>query len=51
MRAKSSRGDWIIEPCKTMDNFFHCAGIDSPGLAGSPAIALHMVELLQQAGY
>jgi glycerol-3-phosphate dehydrogenase len=28
----------------------HAAGIDSPGLAGSPAIALEVVRLLQSAG-
>jgi glycerol-3-phosphate dehydrogenase len=36
-RAKSDRGDWIIEPSKVNNHFIHVAGIDSPGLAGSPA--------------
>lgn len=49
-RAKSSRGDWIIEPSKMDPSFIHAAGIDSPGLAGSPAIALEIVRLLQNAG-
>ena len=49
-RAKSSRGDWIIEPSAKDGNFIHVAGIDSPGLAGSPAIALEVVRLLQSAG-
>lgn len=49
-RAKSTRGDWIIEPSSTEPNFIHAAGIDSPGLAGSPAIAVEIVSLLQQAG-
>ena len=49
-RAKSSRGDWIIEPSAKDGNFIHVAGIDSPGLAGSPAIALEVVRLLQEAG-
>ena len=49
-RAKSDRGDWIIEPSKTHGNFIHVAGIDSPGLAGSPAIALEAVKLLKAAG-
>ncbi|KAL7551644.1 hypothetical protein ACHAWF_014831 [Thalassiosira exigua] len=49
-RAKSSRGDWIIEPSAKDGNFIHVAGIDSPGLAGSPAIALEVVRLLQDAG-
>jgi len=51
-RAKSSKNDWIIEPSKAdpRGRFIHAAGIDSPGLAGSPAIALHVVELLEQNG-
>jgi len=49
-RAKSSTGDWIIGPCAREPLLFHAAGIDSPGLAGCPAIAVHMVQLLRQAG-
>ena len=50
LRAKSSRGDWIIERCSTAPDLVHAAGIDSPGLAGSPAIALEVVSLLKAAG-
>ncbi len=49
-RAKSTRGDWIIEECKTCPRLIHAAGIDSPGIAGSPAIALEIVRLLREAG-
>lgn len=51
-RAKNSTGDWIIGPCPTIKNgtFIHAAGIDSPGLAGSPAIALKVIEDLKKAG-
>ncbi len=49
-RAKNTRGDWIIERSSKDRNFIHAAGIDSPGLAGSPAIALEIVRLLNQAG-
>ena len=49
-RAKSSRGDWIIEPSAQHGRFIHAAGIDSPGLAGSPAIAVEIVRLLSVAG-
>jgi len=49
-RAKSDRGDWIIEASSANARFIHAAGIDSPGLAGSPAIALEVVRLLQVAG-
>eukprot|EP00947_MAST-08B_sp_MAST-8B-sp1_P001930 g1930.t1 len=53
IRAKSSRGDWIIEPaldaCPS-GRFVHAAGIDSPGLAGSPAIAVAVTDLLRASG-
>ncbi|GKY99772.1 hypothetical protein MPSEU_000931200 [Mayamaea pseudoterrestris] len=49
-RAKSDRGDWIIESSQKNSRFIHVAGIDSPGLAGSPAIALDVVELLRKEG-
>jgi len=50
VRAKSSRGDWIVEPSQIDAAFVHAAGIDSPGLAGSPAIAMEVVRLLGVAG-
>ena len=49
-RAKSDRGDWIIERSSQDGNFVHVAGIDSPGLAGSPAIAVDVIRLLKGAG-
>ena len=49
-RAKSDRGDWIIEPSDVHPRFIHVAGIDSPGLAGSPAIAIEAVRLLTEQG-
>ena len=49
-RAKSSLGDWIIEPSVKYGQFIHVAGIDSPGLAGSPAIAKEVIRLLEEAG-
>ena len=49
-RAKNSRGDWIIERSVKDSCFIHAAGIDSPGLAGSPAIAKEVVRLLKTAG-
>eukprot|EP00927_Polykrikos_kofoidii_P053540 TRINITY_DN4814_c0_g1_i1.p1 TRINITY_DN4814_c0_g1~~TRINITY_DN4814_c0_g1_i1.p1 ORF type:complete len:690 (-),score=97.52 TRINITY_DN4814_c0_g1_i1:112-2061(-) len=52
VRAKSSRGDWVIEPSEAdaRGRFLNCGGIDSPGLAGSPAIAKYVLELLAKAG-
>jgi len=49
-RAKSTAGDWIIAPSASEPSFIHAAGIDSPGIAGSPAIALEVVQLLREAG-
>lgn len=49
-RAKSDRGDWIIEASELHNRFINVAGIDSPGLAGSPAIAIEAVRLLAEAG-
>jgi glycerol-3-phosphate dehydrogenase len=49
-RAKTTKGDWIIEPSPVHPRMIYAAGIDSPGLAGSPAIALDVVRLLADAG-
>ena len=49
-RAKSTRGDWVIEPSSTCPGMIHAAAIDSPGIAGSPAIALGVIEMLKNAG-
>ncbi len=49
-RAKNSTGDWVIGPSKVDKTFVQAAGIDSPGLAGSPAIALEIVKCLSDAG-
>ena len=47
LRAKSYTGDFII---KEKDGFINCAGIESPGLSSSPAIAVDVIELLKKAG-
>jgi glycerol-3-phosphate dehydrogenase len=45
LRAKSSRGDFIIEE-SAVKNFINVAGIDSPGLTASPAIAEMVLGIL-----
>jgi len=40
LRAKSDRGDFIVEESAETPGFFNAAGIDSPGLVSAPAIAL-----------
>eukprot|EP00842_Homolaphlyctis_polyrhiza_P005189 jgi/Hompol1/5671/HPOL_004612-RA len=47
LRAKCSRSDFVIEENKTVPCFINVAGIDSPGLTSSPAIAIMVRELLQ----
>lgn len=49
LRASSSRHDFIIEE-STVKGFIQVAGIESPGLTSSPAIATYVVELLDKAG-
>lgn len=46
VRAYSDRHDFIIEESKVAKGFFHCAGIESPGLTSAPAIAEYLVETL-----
>ena len=48
LRAVSSTGDFIIEHSKASKNLINVAGIQSPGLASCPAIALKVVELLKE---
>lgn len=47
IRPKTDRGDFIIEEVAGVSNFFQAAGIESPGLASSPAIAEYMISLIQ----
>lgn len=42
--------DFIIRFSHADKHFLHCAGIESPGLSASPAIAEYAVDLLKGAG-
>jgi glycerol-3-phosphate dehydrogenase len=46
MRAKCDRGDFIVEESCKVPGFIHVAGIDSPGLTSSPAIAIEVAKLI-----
>ena len=46
VRAYSIKHDFIIEESKNAKGVIHCAGIESPGLTASPAIAKYVVESL-----
>ncbi|MBQ7408736.1 MAG: NAD(P)/FAD-dependent oxidoreductase [Clostridia bacterium] len=46
VRAYCDRHDFIIEKSEVNGNFINCAGIESPGLTASPAIAEYVVNEL-----
>jgi len=50
IRAASFTEDFIIRAAKKVKGFIHVAGIQSPGLAASPAIAKMVASILQQEG-
>jgi len=47
LRATPSTGDFVIEESKEVKGFINVAGIESPGLASSPAIAERVVEIFK----
>lgn len=49
VRAVGNTGDFIITSPKR--GFINAAGIESPGLSASPAIAEYIVEMIKDAGY
>jgi glycerol-3-phosphate dehydrogenase len=49
LRAASNTGDFVIGPT-SVNGFINVAGIQSPGLTASPAIALHVLHILGQEG-
>jgi glycerol-3-phosphate dehydrogenase len=46
IRAEPSTGDFIIEEAEDAKGFINVAGIKSPGLTSSPAIARYVVDLV-----
>lgn len=46
LRAESDRKDFIVEEAPDCSGFFNAAGIKSPGLTSSPAIAKYMSALI-----
>lgn len=51
VRAKPNTGDFMIYPSKHMEGFINVGGIESPGLASSPAIAEYVEEILLGMGF
>jgi glycerol-3-phosphate dehydrogenase len=44
------QADFLIECAEKPKGIINIAGIESPGLTASPAIALHVIELLKEVG-
>ncbi len=45
-RARSDRGDFIIEESKSVSNFYNLAGMASPALTSAIAIGYHVIDWL-----
>lgn len=50
LRATPNTGDFMIFASDKCKNFINVGGIESPGLASSPAIAKYVVEILKEEG-
>ena len=50
IRAVADTDDFIIQEAEGAPNFIDVAGIKSPGLTASPAIALYVVSILKEKG-
>jgi glycerol-3-phosphate dehydrogenase len=50
VRAAGDTGDFLVGESKYIPGFFNIAGIKSPGLTASPAIALDVTRMLGEAG-
>lgn len=50
LRAVSDRDDFILEEVDSVKGFIDVAGMKSPGLSCSPAIALDVVKILELSG-
>ncbi|HSW35336.1 MAG TPA: NAD(P)/FAD-dependent oxidoreductase [Candidatus Limnocylindrales bacterium] len=48
LRATPSNGDFIIGESDKVKGFINVAGIESPGLSASPAIAAYVVEIIKE---
>ncbi|MGL5330518.1 MAG: NAD(P)/FAD-dependent oxidoreductase, partial [Peptostreptococcaceae bacterium] len=50
LRATPNTGDFCIFASKVAKNFINVGGIESPGLASSPAIAEYVIDILKEEG-
>jgi glycerol-3-phosphate dehydrogenase len=49
LRSKSNNHDFIIEESGIVPGFINVAGIDSPGLTSSPAVAILVIEIIRKS--
>ncbi|MBQ1878021.1 MAG: NAD(P)/FAD-dependent oxidoreductase [Erysipelotrichaceae bacterium] len=47
VRARSDRGDFVVEESRSVPDFFNLASIMSPGLSAAPSLALAAVDWLK----
>ena len=47
LRASPNTGDFIVQEAEDAKGFIDVAGIESPGLSASPAIGIHVANLLK----
>ena len=47
LRASADTGDFIIGESDRVKGFINVAGFESPGLTASPAVALHVVDIIR----
>lgn len=45
--AENNNNDFWIKPSQTCENWFHVAGIQSPGVASAPALAMYVLNMLR----
>jgi len=50
VRSTSNIGDFYLQASTQLPNFVHAAGIESPGLASSPAVGEYIAKLLFEIG-
>lgn len=50
VRATPTSGDFYIQESGKFKRFIHVAGIESPGLASSPAIGEYVIDILKSCG-
>lgn len=48
--VEGNHNDFYIRPSQKVPNLFHVAGIQSPGIASSPAIAAYTAQMLRGCG-